>query len=669
MKKTPTRDHVGMLEPLFPEMINQKAVIRDVRNYLAGQVIGITRDEGLLEEVLKCTFCHVQIQRQRKVLHDASRHAAEQIAHLYREAFRAICSEFPDLFGGDQDIRLEPDHILYIHRSLSSLDLLDPSRDLIGDIYEAFIGSGYRGQEGQFFTPKNAVKALVALVAPSGTDTVIDPACGAGGFLLEAARSMGAAPAELAQRIFGIDKDDYLARLARLHLAIQFGMRFPIECADSLAWSGNGFDRSAIRDMRGTFSVVLTNPPFGARIVALVGDGRREFSLARKWVLPRNQQRYLPTAQFVNNPPPQVLFVERCISLLAENGRLGIVIPESVLSNMSHRHVVQYILDHATPIAVIGMPESLFKTSGKGGTHTKVCLLVLEKRRPAAGHQIFMAEAKWCGHDSRGQDIPKDDLPAIVAKYFAVQRGEQIEPDYTGFLVPMEAVKDLVLAPRFYNPEPMQVMNDLRQTHDFYRIGDLLRDGYLTITTGDELGKLAYGSGDIPFVRTSDISNWEIKVDPKHCVSEDTYRRYAKKQDVRDGDILMVRDGTYLIGTCAMVSRYDTRIIFQSHIYKIRVNPSAPFDNYLLLAALSSAPVVGQIRAMSFTQDIIDSLGDRIKDIIVPIPKEKETKERISRMVKQVVDDRIEARELARRARLEIVGAYNDPKPNQWRAS
>jgi len=171
------------------------------------------------------------------------------------------------------------------------------------------------------------------------------------------------------------------------------------------------------------------------------------------------------------------------------------------------------------------------------------------------------------------------------------------------------------------------------------------------------VGKLAYGTGDIPFVRTSDLSNWEIKVDPKHTVSREVYEQYAAKQDVQIGDILMVRDGTYLIGTCAFVSRYDIKIVYQSHIYKIRVHDGAPFDNYLLLALLSSPPIEAQIKAMSFTQDIINSLGKRISDLILPVPKSAARRREISEMVRQAIEDRSEARELTREARQAVVAS------------
>jgi type I restriction enzyme M protein len=75
---------------------------------------------------------------------------------------------------------------------------------------------------------------------------------------------------------------------------------------------------------------------------------------------------------------------------------------------------------------------------------------------------------------------------------------------------------------------------------------------------------------------------------------------------------------------------------------------------YLLLAALSSKPVVAQIQSKRFTQDIIDTLGNRVYELVLPIPKDRVKRERIEKMVEKSVSDRIEARELARIARDEI---------------
>jgi type I restriction enzyme M protein len=102
-------------------------------------------------------------------------------------------------------------------------------------------------------------------------------------------------------------------------------------------------------------------------------------------------------------------------------------------------------------------------------------------------------------------------------------------------------------------------------------------------------------------------------------------------------------------------ARFDKEILYQSHIYKIRVTEDAPFDNYYLLAALSSPLVINQIRMLSFTQDIIDSIGDRINEIIIPVPKSEEHQRNITEMVKNAIESRIIARELTRKARQSII--------------
>ena len=165
---------------------SQKEALRDVRNYLAGQVLGFTRDESLLDEVVKCAFCRTRMEREGNCA--AANSTPEDIARRYRKTYKEILKKFPDLFDADSELLLGPQHLHFIDQCFSTIDLADPSRDLIGDIYEAFVGSSARGQEGQFFTPKNAVQLLVSLTKPTPEDVFIDPACGAGGFLLEVSR-------------------------------------------------------------------------------------------------------------------------------------------------------------------------------------------------------------------------------------------------------------------------------------------------------------------------------------------------------------------------------------------------------------------------------------------------------------------------------------------------
>lgn len=642
-------------------VLDHKDAYRQIRNYLAGRYIGATRDETLLDEVIKCLFCKLYMHQNGNRSNGSD--ASPAVAASYHETFNKVRLLFPKVFQPTDEISLDGESISYVDRMLAQVNLADPSRDPIGDLYEAFIGSHVRGQEGQFFTPQNAIQLLVTLVSPQPGERIIDPACGAGGFLSVAARHLlaaGASKEKVAEAIHGVDKDRYLANLASSHLSVVTLSPANMYCADSLAWASEEGGDFPLDDQVGTFDVVLTNPPFGAHIVAVSPAIQKNFELGYKWRLDAKKKRFVKTNELQTSVPPQVLFIERCLSLVRPGGRIGMVVPESLISGKSYRFVVEYIRTHAHVRAVLGMPESLFKTSGKGGTHTKTCLLLLERngvdKRAESEPDIFMAEAQWCGHDSRGRQIARDDLPTIGETFRAFRAGALRKAGQLGYMVPANQVVGNVLAPRYYNPDVADELEVLSATHDLITVRKLVDQGILQITSGDEIGKLAYGTGTIPFVRTSDISNWEIKLDPKHGVSEDVYDSLARKQDVRDSDILMVRDGTYLIGTCAFITKYDTRILYQSHLYKLRVLKPKRLSPYLLLALLSSQPVQRQIKAKRFTQDIIDSLGDRIYELTLPIPKSLELRSRITDMVEQAIHERIEARELARKACLAVVG-------------
>lgn len=628
-----------------------------IRNFLAGRLVGATRDEALVEELVKCIFCRaLTVHDDERVPEDAL-----ALAKFYRSQFARLKQSLPDVFDAAAEILLDPTSLRYVDEQLREIDFRDPLTDPIGDAYEAFIGSATRGAEGQFFTPQGAVRLLVDLVDPAPGERVIDPACGAGGFISYTARRLakqGVSADTISRNLVGIEKDSYLARLARAHVGLVTLGAARIYCADSLAWTPSNGSQMLPEAEVGTFDVVLANPPFGSKIVAASEEVQRKFSLGYSWKRDPDG-RWQRTTQLQSRVSPQILFVERLLSLVKPGGRVGVVLPESLISGKTYRHVVQHIRDAAYLRAVIGMPEDLFKTSGKGGTHTKVCLLLLEKRsgggRIAKDPPVFMAEASWCGNDSRGRTIHRDELPEIGERYRESVVGRLKGHSNLGYQVKSGAIKDNVLAPRYYDPAVDVTLGRLSATHELVSIQTLLDDGSLEITAGHEVGKLAYGGGTVPFVRTSDLSNWEIKRDPKHCVSDEVYQSLAAKQDVRAGDILMVRDGTYLIGTCAFVTEYDTRIVFQSHMYKLRVKKPQKLSPYLLLAALSAEPVQQQIQAKRFTQDIIDSLGDRITELVLPLPKDGSLRKRIIEMVERSIQERVLSRELARQACIDLV--------------
>jgi hypothetical protein len=231
---------------------------------------------------------------------------------------------------------------------------------------------------------------------------------------------------------------------------------------------------------------------------------------------------------------------------------------------------------------------------------------------------------------------------------------EVVEHGNPGFAQTLSKIHNNVFIPRYYDPELEADIAALGGSHRLVSLGKLVKDGVLSWETGIEVGKMAYGTGDIPFVRTSDISNWELKGDPKQNVSEEIYE--ANKQDVRAGDIFVVRDGTYLVGVSCILTEKDTKILYCGGLYKLRVEKPDQLDPYLLLALLNAPIVRRQMRAKQFTRDIIDTLGKRLFEVLLPIPKDASTRERIAKETREVIETRAKLRDRTKEIALEVEG-------------
>ncbi|MGV0360013.1 N-6 DNA methylase [Corynebacterium mastitidis] len=490
-----------------------------------------------------------------------------------------------------------------------------------------------------------------------------DPACGSGGLLVEAMRALWSEVDAQAddldwpdneresekqkaaiRQLRGIDKDEFLSKVAKAYMALLGDGRGGVFCENSLVpmseWSPKTRQEVAV----GEFDAIMTNPPFGKKLKITESGILEHYDLAQKWTKARGSDLYEMSSKALDAQTPQILFIERCLNLLSDKGRMGIVLPESMLCNPSHRYIMQYILSRATIRAVISVHEDLFQPY----THAKTAVVLIENGVEPEGesHEFFMAVARWCGHDSRGHSIPYDDLPKISERWERYVGGEELDFDHLGFVIDSSEIRDYIYLPKYYNPEIQESIEALSETHDLVRLGDLADSGAIEVSTGDEFGKLAYGTGDIPFIRTSDIANWQIKGDPKHGLSEEIYNSLSEKKNVEPGDILMVRDGTYLVGTCAIVTELDWRIVYQSHILKFKVVDKEVMHPNLLLALLSTPLVKSQIFAKRFTQDIIDTLGSRWQELILPVPKDLDLRDEITQNVTKTIELRRSASEL-----------------------
>ena len=231
---------------------------------------------------------------------------------------------------------------------------------------------------------------------------------------------------------------------------------------------------------------------------------------------------------------------------------------------------------------------------------------------------------------------------------------EVIEHGNPGFKRLLSSLRNGIYMPKYYDPELEKDIGLLDESCNLVSLAKLVKNGVLSWDTGIEVGKMAYGTGDIPFIRTSDISNWELKGDPKQNVSEEIYE--ANKQDVHAGDIFVVRDGTYLVGTSCILTEKDTKILYCGGLYKLRVKQPEKLDPYLLLALLNAPIVRRQMRSKQFTRDIIDTLGKRLFEVLLPIPKDATLAARIAEETRNVIDTRAKLRDRTKEIALDVEG-------------
>ncbi len=665
------------------EVKDLKQIFKRMRNHLAGNFVGTTRDERLAEQLIFLLFCKIYDELtgspDEPVLFQLNYHDIYSNSNILERVtllFNQLKNQYSSMFDDHDRLFVDETSLTSIVESIEKFSIIKASRDAIGDAFEIFLGPSLRGNKGQFFTPRNIVQTMIEILDPKPNERFIDPACGTGGFLIvrlaqqtKKNENKGVQEPYNMNVLFGIDKDQFLAKITQLYLAILGFQEKVVFCENSLnppeSWSSKVFETIKLN----SFDIVCTNPPFGAKIPIKSKEILRDYHLGHKWKKQADGSWH-KTETLQEKQPPQILFIERCLKLLKPGGRLGIILPDGIFGNPSDRYILYYLRQHVKILALISCSHLAFLPH----THTKTSLLFVEKRKPQQDYSLFMAITENVGHDKNGKPlylidnkgnfildtngnkIINDDFPKIVENYREFRAGTLQDQSHLGFIFTSSQIENQILIPEYYNPEIAQRLYIIENEgkYQLVRIGDLVKKGTIQITRGHEIGSKFYGTGPIPFVRTSDLINWEINIDPKKQVAREVYELYKDKQDIRAGDILLVNDGTFLIGKTAMITEKDTQILIQSHLKKIRVVKKEFLDENLLLWALNTDIVQDQIRAKTFIQSTISTLGNRLMDLVLPIPREKEKRNAISQEIEEIIQEKMALRERIRRT-LEIL--------------
>lgn len=423
---------------------NLKSIFKTMRNYLAGNVVGATRDEVLAQQLINVIFCKIYDEKFTKPEDMISFRAGieekeEDVANRIYELFDKVKNKYSDVLDETDSIskELDPKSINYIVGSLQKYCLKDAERDAIGDAFEVFIGHALKGEQGQFFTPRNVVKMIVDMMDIKLTDKIIDPCCGSGGFLIESLRSiwkkadkeygkLNWPESEIEiekqkiaiENFRGIDKDYFLSKVCKAQMAILGDGRAGIFCENSLevpaVWKRATQEKITLN----SFDVLITNPPYGSKIKVVGNNILSQYDLAKKWSFDKKKKEWI-SGKVKESDAPQYLFVERCLQFLKPGGRMALVLPDGIFGNDKLAYIRNYITQNARILAIIDIPKETFMPH----TSTKTSVILMQKNennsKSNEDYNVFMAVCETCGHDRRGNiDEDKiDDISLVAEKY------------------------------------------------------------------------------------------------------------------------------------------------------------------------------------------------------------------------------------------------------------
>ena len=327
--------------------------------------------------------------------------------------------EAPEVFK--DGITLSAQETLTIVKYFQRINLNKTDLDSKGKAFETFMGSYFRGDFGQYFTPRPIVKFIVDSLPITHKARVLDSSCGSGGFLLYALDkvreqantfyNIKTEPVEhkahwhnfAEKNLFGIEINDQIARTAKMNMIIHDDGHTNVIASDGLLTDLEMQTNSANKEFKyNSFDFIITNPPFGSSIKLTEKAYLKNYNLGKKeldWLAVKPSKESERDSQST-----EVLFLEQCFKFLVEGGYMAVVIPDGILTNSSMQYVRDNLEEMYRIVAVVSMPQTAFSATGAG---VKSSVLFLRKHKATQTEKISNQKAKI-----------KEDVK-IASKYIA----------------------------------------------------------------------------------------------------------------------------------------------------------------------------------------------------------------------------------------------------------
>lgn len=582
---------------------------------------------------------------------------SERITALFDKTQKA----YQDIFDTDDRIKLSQNALSFTVNKLQGISLLGSSQDAKGLAFQKFLSHHEKDGRGQFFTPEPVIDFCIGMMQPKPDDTIIDPACGSGGFLMSALKYLQANHQNLntakivSQNIFGLDINRSIARIAKMKLLLEANGKTNILCTNSLE------DLDSIKLMLGQkngFDLILTNPPFGAKITQ--SSILSKFDLGYKWTSHENE--FFKSRTVYANQNAEILFIERCLQLLMEGGRMAIVLPNGNFENPSLDYLRYYIKQKAKVIAIVNLPQETFIPYGTG---VKTSLLFLEKdsKNVEKQYPIFFGRVTKLGYqgnkngtplyqkdkygqtikEKNGQPIIDENFTTIIEDYKVFQEGKKVENE-NSFSIQFNELNGR-FDYDFYSPENRKLFSNLNNTKSV-RLGDICE------IVKVKSRKLKDPNLSVEYVELSDINTHSYEI-----INSTTYQVHElpsrASYEIQQGDII-----TAIAGNSVGTRKHATAFVTEDFAGSIctngfRVLRNFKIDNYYLLYYLKSEMFLKQM-FMYRTGAAIPNVSDiDLANIVIHLADKKMIDE-ISEKMKKAFDLRQESKQQIESINLEL---------------
>lgn len=592
---------------------NLKVIFKNLRGYIAANATGTTRDEKILEQLSMIIISKLYDEKYAEsdyVKFRVINHNANETSHAIKELFKEASLRWDDVFESTDKIELDNSIIMKIVALLQRYSLLESSRNVISEAFESIITYATKGSQGQFFTPKNIVELMVTIANPKENETVFDPACGTAGFLvgpmfhvweqIERTHLRSQAKYDKKQQyatnhLYGIEKDSFLAKIAKSYMAVLGDGRAGIFIEDTLNHEKWGLSTKAKIENK-KFDIILTNPPFG-KDVKIAEESKKHYEFPESI---------------------EIAFLEKSIDSLNDGGLLGIILPETIFHAPTKKAIREKFFYKHNITHIIDLPHDTFRPYNNAKTN-----IIFIRKNQVQGEFITCIKINEMGHDHLGKekfrlnkntmkftDEVADDIPIIIDMI----KSNKIDSEFIKYVKSSKIIdSDILVARPFFAIEP-------KKHH--ISLGSLIENGVISAFDGHGSPQSVFkGLGNNPYIRVKDVVNLEIAHNRLDDIPDSEYQRlYSEKKKLREKDIVFVRRGSYRIGDVGILYKKDLHSILTREILILRVNQNelgiTPFN---LLALLNSDEVRAQLSNLILIDTTLPNIADRWKSIQINI--------------------------------------------------